>query len=195
MSSPVRKQAESEFDDLLGNLVDELAMTPPSQSAVTLIPEPPVARVESTNAMAAEAAAAAAAVSSPQKPDNTVVKVVGIIAGSLTAVAVAALLVLGGGFGDEPSEPAAVADDGMAERLAAAQSAGADAEQAFRDSLAATKAELEAEAKAEADAAAKAKAEAEAAAEAAAKPKKRRKRPKRPKPNKPKPPGDDFDLL
>ena len=64
MSAPVRKQAESEFDDLLGDLVNELAMAPPAESAITLIPEepdPPAMRVDSTQDMASAAAEAAAA--------------------------------------------------------------------------------------------------------------------------------------
>lgn len=204
MSSPARKQAENEFDDLLGHLVDELAMTPPSQSAVSLIPDPPQARVDSTNEMAAEAAAAAGATAAPapQTSSNTV-KIVGIIVGSLSAVAVAALLVFGGGLGEqESSQPIAVADDGADEQLAAAEAAGVAAEQALRDAVSANQAEAEAAAQAEAAALEKAKAEAEAAAEEAASKKKKRRRWRRKSSNKTSNKssnssshGDDFDML
>lgn len=126
MRSPA-KQAESEFDDLLGQLTDELAMTPASEFGVALVPdlEPPkVLHVESTGRMAAEAAAAAGVlqpqVGQPSKPDNTLVKVVGIIAASLTIVSVAALIMFGQAKSDV--EPAAVVEDAavaQAERDAA----------------------------------------------------------------------------
>jgi hypothetical protein len=112
MRSPAPKQAESEFDDLLGQLTDELAMTPASQSAVSLVPhlDPPHVHVEATGRMAAEAAAAAGVLPPPvSKPDTTIVKIVGIIAASLTVVSVAALVVFGQSKNSE--EPVAAVND------------------------------------------------------------------------------------
>jgi hypothetical protein len=99
MRSLAPKKAESEFDDLLGQLVDELAMTPASQSAVDFVPEAPKpAHVDSTQALAVEAAAAAQArvVAPPPVPANSnTVKIAGIIAAAVSAVAITALFVLG----------------------------------------------------------------------------------------------------
>ena len=191
MNSPAKNEAE--FDNLLGQLVDELAMTPPSQSAVSLVPElepePPSARVESTSQMAAEAAAAAGLTAQGAGSSNTV-KIVGIITGSLTAVALAALFV----FGMSPSEtdvaPTVVEDDSaeQAEQLASAAAAQRIAfEQAEAEKKAAERAEIEAEyVRVEA---ARLTAELEEAKAKANKPR----RPRRPK--KPTKPGDDFDVL
>ncbi|WP_181234671.1 hypothetical protein [Enhygromyxa salina] len=202
MSSRAPKQAESEFDDLLGQLVDELAMTPPSQSAVALVPDlkpsPPAVRVDSTNEMAAAAAAAAGVMPpAPAPASNSTVKIVGIIAASLTAVAVAALMTFGGGSDAGEAAPAVAVDD-AADQQALAQAAVAHraaVEQAHVEAIAAERAEVQA---------AYARAEAERlvaqqqAEQAAAKPKPKPKPRNRPKP-KPKPtpkaPGSDFDKL
>jgi hypothetical protein len=193
MRSPA-KQAESEFDDLLGQLTDELAMTPASASGVALVPdlEPPKVHVESTGRMAAEAAAAAG-VLQPQiinKPDNTLVKVVGIIAASLTVVSVAALIMFGQ---TKPAvQPAAVVDDAavaQAERDAAERNAAERrAEQEAR--------ELAMQAERVADRVEYARIEAaRLAAQTPAvdesKPKPRTKPKPKPKPK----PGEDFDAL
>jgi hypothetical protein len=199
MSSPAPKQAETEFDDLLGQLVDELAMTPASESAVQLVPDPlpAEARVDSTHHMAAEAAAAAAAAAAnspaPQS-DNSLVKVVGIIAGSLTIVAVVALAVFAGDGRSATTEPVPTVDVDS-ERLAAiAATEQAAAARAKSDRMAAERAEITArsvriEAGLLAD-------ELKAKAEEEAKASKPRKRTRKPKPKKPKPkPGDSFDDL
>jgi hypothetical protein len=97
--APKARKEESEFDDLLGQLVDELAMTPASESAVSFTPQVPVApaHVDSTQALAAEAAAAAQArAAAPQPiaaPNNNAVKIAGIFAAALSTVAIAALFV------------------------------------------------------------------------------------------------------
>ena len=193
MSSPARKQAESEFDNLLGDLVNELAMAPPSQSAVSLIPEQPSEaqiRVDSTQDMAT-AAAEAAAKANARSSDT--IKIIGIVAGSLTALGIAAMMVLG-----PSSEPVAEAPDvaeAMAQaQLATAQAAGDKAKADLKLAIAAKKQSLEASVKADADALAAAKAEAEAEA-AKAKPKPKPRKPRKPRKPKPKPPGDDFDSL
>lgn len=195
MSSPARKQAESEFDNLLGDLVNELAMAPPSQSAVSLIPEEPSQakiRVDSTQDMAT-AAAKAAAVNNSKSGDT--IKIIGIVAGSLTALGIAAMMVLG-----PSSAPVAEAPD-VAEalaqaQLASAQAAGEAAKADLKLAIAAKRQSLEASVKADADALAAAKAEAEArAAEAEAKPKPKPRKPRKPRNPKPKPPADDFDDL
>ncbi|MFO7562729.1 MAG: hypothetical protein R6X02_08795 [Enhygromyxa sp.] len=193
MSSPAAKQAESEFDDLLGQLVDELAMTPASESAVALVPEPPPpaaeVRVDSTHQLAAEAAAAAQARVVPSQPanSNNLVKIVGIIAGSLTVVAVAALV----SFGLQSSDPgeeddAMVASESVeSERLAelaraehaAVERAEAERRAAERAEIAARKARVEAQLLAE---------DARKAAEAKPKPKAKPKPRAKPK-SKPKP--------
>jgi hypothetical protein len=193
MRSPA-KQAETDFDDLLGQLTDELAMTPPSESGVALVPdlEPPKVHVASTHQMAAEAAAAAGVLQPPviiSKPDNTVVKVVGIIAAALTVVSVAALIMFG--QAERAAEPAAVEDAAVAEsdateRDAAERLAEQQAhEMAMQAERAADKAELvriEA-ARLTAQLAAKAKSESKPKPKPRTKPK--------PKPQ----PGDDFDIL
>jgi hypothetical protein len=198
MRSPV-KQAESEFDDLLGQLTDELAMTPASESGIMLVPDleqprtPPGVHVESTGRMAAEAAAAAGVLQPPvvSKPDNTLVKVVGIIAASLTIVSVAALVMFG--QADRAVEPGPVVDDAAAvaereaaereavERRAAEELAHEQAMQAERAADQAEYARMEA-----------ARLAAQAAAKAEVSKPKPRPNPKpKPKPN----PGDDFDIL
>lgn len=191
MRSPA-KQAESEFDDLLGQLTDELAMTPASTSGVALVPnlEPPKVHVESTVALAAEAAAAAG-VLQPQvsKPDNTLVKVVAIIAASLTVVSVAALIMFG--QAEQPADAGPVEDAAVAQ----AESEAAEREAAARRAEQQAH-ELAMQAERAADRAEHARMEAARLAaslavkpEVASKPKPRTK----PKP-KPKPaPGDDFD--
>jgi hypothetical protein len=195
MRSPAPKQAESEFDDLLGQLTDELAMTPASESAVSLVPdlEPPKVHVEATARMAAEAAAAAGVLQPvASKPDNTVVKIVGIIAASLTVVSVAALVMFG--QAKQVAEPAPVVDDvavAQAEREAAEREAAerraereahARAIQAERDAERTEQARIEA-----------AHLTAKVAAQAESKPK------PRPKPRPKLPPkgdlGGDFDEL
>lgn len=202
MRSPAPKQAESEFDDLLGQLVDELAMTPASESAVALVPDPPPpaadARVDSTHHLAAEAAEAARARVQPATPasSNNMVKIVGIIAGSLTVVAVAALLV----FANQSEETGAedsVAGVDQAELARVAEVAATEqaaVEQAEATRIAAELAEIQAR-KLQAEAEwlnQKAKAAAEEAAATKPKPRKRVKKSK-PKP-KPKP-GDSFEDL
>lgn len=190
------KQAESEFDDLLGQLTDELAMTPASESGVALVPdvEPSKVHVESTGRMAAEAAAAAGVLQPlpVSKPDNTLVKIVGIIAASLTVVSVAALIMFG--QADRAAEPAAVLDDAaalQAERDAAEREAASRRaeQQALELAMQAERAADQAEyARIEA---ARLTAQLAAKTEAQSKPKPRTK--PRPKP-KPKP-GDDFDEM
>lgn len=190
MRSQAPKQAESEFDELLGQLTDELAMTPASTSGISLVPdlEPPKVRVEATGWMAAEAAAEAGVLKpTASKPDNTIVKVVAIIAASLTVVSVAALVVLG--QAEPKPEPVAVEDAAVApnERDDAADAAKRRAEQeahvramqAEREALQAEYARIEAKRLA-----------AELAAQAVQKPKP----PKRPKPPKPEL-GEDFESL
>lgn len=201
MSSPAPKQAETEFDDLLGQLVDELAMTPASESAVQLVPDPPPvaeARVDSTHHMAAEAAAAAAAAAkSPAGQSNNLVKIVGIIAGSLTIVAVAALAVFVGD--DEPSaaeDPVATVDVDSERVAAVVATEQAAAERARAERIAAERAEIAARSvRIEAGLLAdelKAKAEQ---AKPASKPRVRKpSKPKKPKKPTPKP-GDSFDDL
>lgn len=117
--APKARKEESEFDDLLGQLVDELAMTPASESAVSFTPEVPVppAHVSSTQELAVEAAAAARArAAAPQPANNNAVKIAGIIAAAMSTVAIAALFMFSqqneGSSADEnpvvqPSEPAA----------------------------------------------------------------------------------------
>jgi hypothetical protein len=191
MRSPA-KQAETDFDDLLGQLTDELAMTPPSESGVALVPdlEPPKVHVESTRQMAAEAAAAAG-VLQPQviisKPDNTVVKVVGIIAASLTVVSVAALIMFG--QVNQAAEPVAVEDAAVAESDADERDAALAEQQAHEMAMQAERAADRAElariegARLTAELAAKAKSESKPKPKPRTKPK--------PKPQ----PGDDFDIL
>lgn len=193
MRSPA-KQAESEFDDLLGQLTDELAMTPASTSGVSLVPnlEPPKVHVESTVRMAAEAAAAAG-VLQPQvsKPDNTLVKVVAIIATSLTVVSLAALIIFGQTeqpAAVDPAEDAAVAqaereaDERDAEARRAEQQAHELAVQAERDADRAEVARIEA---------ARLAASLAAKPEVASKPKPRTKPKPKPKPGL----GEDFDEM
>jgi hypothetical protein len=192
MRLPAPKQAESDFDELLGQLTDELAMTPASQSAVSLVPdlEPPKAHVEATSRMAAEAAAAAGVLPPVvvSKPDNTMVKVVGIIAASLTVVSVAALVVFGQvkpGTQSVVDDAAVAAVDGeAAERDAAERRAEQEAHdravQAERVAEQAEYARIEA-----------ARLKAQLAVQVESKPKPPKPRPKRP----PKPPGDDFESL
>jgi hypothetical protein len=203
MRSPAPKQAESEFDDLLGQLVDELAMTPPSESAVALVPEPPVpsaeARVDSTHHLAAEAAAAARARVQPETPasNNNLVKIVGIIAGSLTVVAVAALLVFANKSDEASDEGSAVAaDQAQLERIAErARAEQAAVEQAQASSIALEQAELRARKLAHEAELLQAKAQASAGEDKAEAPKPKPRPRKRPKP-KPKPkPGDSFEDL
>jgi hypothetical protein len=195
MRSPA-KQAETDFDDLLGQLTDELAMTPPSESGVALVPdlEPPKVHVASTHQMAAEAAAAAGVLQPPviiSKPDNTVVKVVGIIAASLTVVSVAALIMFG--QANRAAEPAAVEDAAVAqaesdaaEREAAERLAEQQAhEMAMQAERAADQAEL---VRIEA---ARLTAQLAAKAEGESKPKPKPRTKPKPKPQ----PGDDFDIL
>jgi pyruvate/2-oxoglutarate dehydrogenase complex dihydrolipoamide acyltransferase (E2) component len=191
------KQAESEFDDLLGQLTDELAMTPASDSAVALVPDlaPPKVHVESTGRMAAEAAAAAG-VLQPQvisKPDNTLVKVVGIIAASLTVVSVAALIMFGQA---KPAvEPAPVADDAA---MAKAEREATEREAAERRAEQEAR-ELAMQAERVADQVEHARIEAaRLAAQLPAKVEESKPKPRtKPKPKpKPKPnPGEDFDAL
>ncbi len=205
MSSPAPKQAESEFDDLLGQLVDELAMTPASESAVQLVPDPPAAEahVDSTHHMAAEAAAAAAeaasaaAAAKPQhsQSNTNLVKIVGIIAGSLTIVAIAALALFANSEPSAVDDGEAVASDVDGDRLAeVAATEQAAVERAEADRVAAERAELTArvvriEAGLLAD---EAKAKAEASK---SKPRVRRRRPKKPKKPTTKKPGDSFEDL
>jgi hypothetical protein len=192
MRSPA-KQAETDFDDLLGQLTDELAMTPASTSGVALVPdlEPPKVHVESTARMAAEAAAAAGVLQPPvSKPDNTLVKVVGIIAASLTVVSVAALIMFGQAKPDV--EPGPVVEDAAvalaeldeAERNAAERRAEEQARvlamQAEREADQAEYVRIEAE-----------RLKAQLTAKAESKPKPRTKPKPKPKPE----PGDDFDIL
>jgi hypothetical protein len=190
------KQAESDYDDLLGQLTDELAVTPPSESGVALVPDhDPPKVVESTGRMAAEAAAAAG-VMQPQvvsKPDNTMVKVVGIIAASLTVVSLAALVMFGRDDAAVESDPvvdaAAVAQDDR--DMGELQAAQRRTEQHAR--------ELAMQAERAADQAEFTRIEAAhfAAQLAAAKTETKSKPRRRSKP-KPKPktkPGDDFDAL
>jgi hypothetical protein len=198
MRSSAPKQAESEFDDLLGQLVDELAMTPASESAVALVPDPPPAaevHVDSTQQLAAEAAAAAQARAQPAPSTNNLVKIVGIIAGSLTVVAVAALVIFGNKSVEAAEEGSTVAADqadgeDLAERARAEQAA---VEQAQVERIALEQAEanarklrIEAELLSE-------KAKASAVEAEAPKPKARpRKKPKaKPQPK----PGDSFEDL
>jgi hypothetical protein len=193
MRSSAPKQAESEFDDLLGQLVDELAMTPASESAVSLVPDPPPAeaRVDSTQQLAAEAADAARArvVPAASAGSNNAVKIVGLVALSLSAVAIAALFVF-----TKPSvgETVGAALDVSTERLEAERTAAKqraadqlEAERLAAEKLAAEQAAREAEqARLEAEAAAQAAKEAEAKAQAAAaaKPKPRTRTRSKPKP-------------
>jgi hypothetical protein len=192
MRSPAPNQAESEFDDLLGQLTDELAMTPASQSAVALVPdlEPPKVHVESTSRMAAEAAAAAGVLHpTASKPDTTIVKIVAILAGSLTVVSIAALVVFG------QMKPV-VEDPAVVEDAAVAQS------ERNADEAAERRAEQEAydramQAERAADQAEFARIEAaHLTAQLAPKAESKPKPPKKPKPKKPKPEiGDDFGEL
>jgi hypothetical protein len=192
MRSPA-KQAETDFDDLLGQLTDELAMTPASTSGVALVPdlEPPKVHVESTARMAAEAAAAAGVLQPPvSKPDNTLVKVVGIIAASLTVVSVAALIMFGQAKPDVELGPVvedaavALAELDEAERNAAERRAEEQARvlamQAEREADQAEYVRIEAE-----------RLKAQLTAKAESKPKPRTKPKPKPKPE----PGDDFDIL
>jgi hypothetical protein len=205
MSSPAPKQAETEFDDLLGQLVDELAMTPASESAVQLVPDPaPVAevRVDSTHHLAAEAAAAAQARVVPGQSNN-LVKIVGIIAASLTVVAVAALMTFGSTSSESADEDATVASEQaeserLAEQAAAEQAAAERAEAqrveaerraAEQAEIATRNAEIEAKLLAE-DAQAIVETKTKATTP---KPRVRNTKPK-PKPAKPKP-GDSFEDL
>lgn len=190
------KQAETEFDDLLGQLTDELAMTPASDSAVALVPnlEPPKVHVESTGRMAAEAAAAAGVLQPLviSKPDNTLVKVVGIIAASLTVVSVAALIMFG--QATPAVEPGPVVDDAAvaqaerdaaerhAEQRRAEQEARAQAMQAERMADQVEYARIEA-----------ARLAAQLPAKVESKPKPRTKPKPKPKPKST--PGEDFDAL
>jgi hypothetical protein len=151
MSSPAVNQAETEFDDLLGQLVDELAMTPPSESAVQLVPDPPLVsevRVDSTHHLAAEAAEAAAAARARVVPDqtNNLVKIVGIIAGSLTVVAVAALILFARQSSESAEQDAAMAiERANEERLAeVARAEQAALERAEAERIAAERAAIEA---------------------------------------------------
>jgi hypothetical protein len=192
MRSPA-KQAETDFDDLLGQLTDELAMTPASTSGVALVPdlEPPKVHVESTARLAAEAAAAAGVLQPPvSKPDNTLVKVVGIIAASLTVVSVAALIMFGQAKPDVELAPVvedaavALAELDEAERNAAERRAEEQARvlamQAEREADQAEYVRIEAE-----------RLKAQLTAKAESKPKPRTKPKPKPKPE----PGDDFDIL
>jgi hypothetical protein len=116
MRSLAPKKAESEFDDLLGQLVDELAMSSPSESAVDFAPEAPSApaHVDSTQALAAEAAAAARTRSVAPQPvpaNSNAVKIAAIVAAALSAVAITALFVFGDqGRAAEVEQPVAPAD-------------------------------------------------------------------------------------
>ncbi len=196
MSSPA-KQAETEFDDLLGQLVDELAMTPAAESSVQLVPDPPAeVRVDSTQQMAAEAAAAAAAAAPPQAAgNNNLVKIVGIIAGSLTVVAIAAIAVFAqnepSAVDEGPAIAAVEVDESKLDELAATAQAAAERAQAER--MAAERVELlEREIRVEAGLLA-----GELEEQQAKQPKRRARKRNRPKPKpKPKPtPGDSFDDL
>ena len=201
MRSPAPKQAESEFDDLLGQLVDELAMTPPSESAVALVPDPPSeaeARVDSTHHLAAEAAAAARARVQPATPatNNNMVKIVGIIAGSLTVVAVAALLTFANQSDEAGDEDSVVAvDQAELDRIAElARTEQAAVEQAQATRIAAELAEIKARKLQNEAEWLNQKAKAGSSESEVAKPKPRP-RVKKPKP-KPKPkPGDSFEDL
>ena len=202
MRSPAPKQAESEFDDLLGQLVDELAMTPPSESAVALVPDPPAseaeARVDSTHHLAAEAAAAARARVQPATPatNNNMVKIVGIIAGSLTVVAVAALLTFANQSDEAGDEDSVVAvDQAELDRIAElARTEQAAVEQAQATRVAAELAEIKARKLQNEAEWLNQKAKAGSSESEVAKPKPRP-RVKKPKP-KPKPkPGDSFEDL
>jgi hypothetical protein len=201
MSSHATKQAETEFDDLLGQLVDELAMTPASQSAVALVPDlerapPPTARVDSSQ----EAGAAVVGVLPPTPASNATIKIVGIIAASLTAIAVAALVTFGGGADPRESAPAVAQDDAAEQQEIAEASASyrLAAEQAQLSAMAVERAELEAaHARLEAERlGAQLAASEAAAAKPQAKPRNRNRNKPKPKP-KPKPgdPGSDFDKL
>lgn len=190
MRSPAPKQAESEFDDLLGQLADELALTPASQSGVSLVPDLEEPHEEPQKIRAASNAPASVLKPAPAKSDTTIVKVVGIIAASLTLVSVVALVV----FGGRSDEQVAVVDDD------AAVAAEAD-----RDAAEATRRRAVQEARAQSIAAARAAAQAEfarveakrlsAALAEQAKPKAKPKPRKKPKPKPKQDLGSDFDSL
>ena len=81
--------AESDFDDLLDRLTNELAMTPTTRAEVAMIPD-----VEPEPTVESEPIAAPAQARSSWGFDPKV-KIIAILTGSLTIVAVAALVVLG----------------------------------------------------------------------------------------------------
>ncbi|EDM75787.1 histidinol-phosphate aminotransferase [Plesiocystis pacifica SIR-1] len=204
MPSPA-KETEAEFDDLLGQLVNELAMAPPEDNAVSLVPEQQEpahnARITSTEGLAIQAAAKAEArAETPPQGSNTVA-IVGIVTAALSAVAIAAMFAFqpaGAAAGDHQAEGLAVAtaqlDEARAEKAAADKAAAekAAAEKAAAEKAAAEKAAAE---KAAAEKAAAEKAAAEEAAKAKKKPRPRRTKPKTTKPKPTKPVGSDFGDL
>jgi outer membrane biosynthesis protein TonB len=128
---------------------------------------------------------------------NNLVKIVGIIAGSLTVVAVAALLVFANQSDDADAEDSAIAaDQGDRERLVErARTEQAAVEQAQASSIALEEAELRARKLRFETELLQAKAQASAGEEKADAPKPRARPRKKPKP-KPKPkPGDSFEDL
>jgi hypothetical protein len=192
MRSRAPKQAESEFDDLLGQLTDELAMTPASDSGVSLVPDVDSADVDGPTARIANAGSADLMYPvASSKPDNTMVKIVGIITASLTVVSIAALVVFGTGRSSE--EPGAVEDHAAVATTDRNDAADAAKRQAEREAHArALGAERAAEqAKYARFEAQRLSAELAAKARAETKPKRKKPRPKKPKPDV----GDDFDSL
>lgn len=96
------------FDDLLGQLVDELAMSPASPQAdpapqVRPAPHPDDARY------AGEPGATPYVVppTAPPRSNRTPIAVAGIIGGSIVALGVAAMLILPGGSSSDTPTPAA----------------------------------------------------------------------------------------
>jgi hypothetical protein len=101
--NPANQPDSKAFDDLLGRLVDELAMSPALPQPD---PAPQLVRApEPTHHASPGATPYVVPTNAPARPNRTPIAIAGIVAGSIVALGVAAMLILPGGT-DEPSSPA-----------------------------------------------------------------------------------------
>ena len=89
--NPANKEADA-FDDLLGQLVDELAMTPAAEPEPEPVPEPIPAPAANEAPMVG---AVDMVMQAPPQKSNTVA-IAGIIGGAILVVGLAAVFIIGG---------------------------------------------------------------------------------------------------